>query len=313
MYQNKYTISQELTIMTQHFQQVIVFGAGGIGSIMGGLLAKKNKVLLVGMANHVNTINKNGLQLMGAVKKTIRIPAVSELTKIEKNSLVLLTTKTHELPTALKQLKPLVQEDTIVVCLQNGLGSKELAEKVLKCQVVDSFTKLRGMFLEPGKVRVFTKGITLFDPTLSGKKCAAVFNHAGMKAEAPKDFGIQQWEKLCVNCIVNPLTALLNVESQELCVPELDDLRQAIFDECRTVAAKEGVAIPKRVFKGICDHIEASKTKPSMLQDILRGSKTEIDFLNGRIVQLAHRHEVPVPYNESIVSLIRALEKRIGV
>ena len=102
--------------------KIIILGAGAIGSLFGAKLSKSNNVILIGRKQHVDKINKNGLKITGLENKKYKLTAKTKINKIEKNTLILLTTKVYDNKKAINKIKNLVKKDTIIQCIQNGLG-----------------------------------------------------------------------------------------------------------------------------------------------------------------------------------------------
>src|SRR2546423_444091 len=111
--------------------EIIVLGAGAIGSLYGAKLAAKNNVTLVARAKHVDAINANGLRVEGLESRVVRMRAVTALEKIGPDALVLVTTKVADTAAALTSIAPLVQDDTTIGSIQKGLESGKNARRAL--------------------------------------------------------------------------------------------------------------------------------------------------------------------------------------
>src|SRR4051812_38540621 len=109
--------------------EIIVLGAGAIGSLYAAKLAGLNDVTVIGREAHVAAINANGLRIEGLESKLVKLRAVTSLEKVEAKALVLLTTKVTDSRAALAPLASLIRDDTTVLCLQNGLGSEGIARE----------------------------------------------------------------------------------------------------------------------------------------------------------------------------------------
>jgi 2-dehydropantoate 2-reductase len=118
------------------------------------------------------------------------------------------------------------------------------------------------------------------------------------------------WRKLVLNCVINPLTALYQVRNKDVAVESLRGVINNIVNECRDVAAKEGVTIDQDMAKKVYDMAAKYSNMSSMCQDIIKGKKTEIDFLNGRVSELGRRYGVATPVNDTLSALIHYLEGR---
>lgn len=290
--------------------KIIILGAGGIGSLVGALLSKENDVLLIGRQRHVDKIDKDGLDVSGCVNENFKVKAETEIDNIEENTFIILSTKVIDSEKAINDIKDLVKGDTIILCMQNGLGSEEIVKNIVNCKVVRCITTAGTAFLEPGKIICSNIGnIYLEDSEVSSSICD-IFNKAGFEAEVSKNFKERVWIKLTVNCVMNTLTAIFRVKNGEL--SKVPGLVKSITDEAVMVAEKEGLKFNNEemfdlVIKVIKDSAE---NKSSMLQDILKEKKTEIDFLNGKIVELGKKHKVKTSINEVLVSMVKFLEKQ---
>jgi len=108
--------------------------------------------------------------------------------------------------------------------------------------------------------------------------------------------------------VINPLTALFRVPNKEIANDSLREIRRRIVDECIRVAKEEGVVLDPSLQEEVNTATISYSNKSSMCQDIIKGRKTEIDFLNGKISELGQRHGVPTPVNDVLTALIRFME-----
>src|SRR5262249_17349109 len=107
--------------------EIIVLGAGAIGSLYGAKLAAANDVTLVGRPAHVQAVAENGLRIEGIEAQTVRIRAITQIEQLKPDTLILLTTKVPATTSALECVAPLAHDDTTIVALQNGLDSDQVA------------------------------------------------------------------------------------------------------------------------------------------------------------------------------------------
>ena len=111
---------------------IVVMGAGAIGSLFGAFLSKKNDVVLVGRSSHVNAINKKGLKIKGKTQLNVKIRAVDSVDKIPFSpDLIIITVKSYNTETAIKEIKSNIGDNTIVLSLQNGLDNIEKLKNTL--------------------------------------------------------------------------------------------------------------------------------------------------------------------------------------
>ncbi len=293
------------------FNKIFVLGAGAIGSSYGALLSRKNDVTLIGNKAHVEAIQSKGLTLSGDVQGRFFTRAETKIREIPAETLILLTTKAHDSESAIKEIKGLLKNDTVILILQNGLGNKELVKGLVgdRISVVRGLAKAAAEFLEPGRIN-FWNGEMVLEQTDNGKEIAALFNESGLIARVSNGMESEIWNKLVVNCVVNPLTAILRVRDNAIAADSLKQLRHRIVEECVEVGKREGMTFQPNLKESIDKDLTKYSNFSSMCQDIMKGKRTEIDFLNGKIVELGKKHNIPTPANEAMICLIRFLEER---
>ncbi|SRR5581483_4245326 len=290
--------------------QIVVLGAGAIGSLYGARLATTNEVTLVGRAEHVRAIERDGLRIEGLETKTIRVRATTEVPKLEPNAVILLTTKVPDSAGALEPVRALVRHDTTIVALQNGLDSDRIARDAIagKAIVLRAITQFGAIFDRPGTIRYMASGYTLLEDHERSARIATVFNEAGLDCRISPDIRTEVWRKLIFNCVVNPVTTIIGVEVGEIVDPRLNPLKQLIINECVAVAAAEGIVLQTDFMREIESAYAGSHNIVSMRQDLLWGRATEIDYLNGSIAALGASHDLDCPVNRGLTAIIKAME-----
>jgi 2-dehydropantoate 2-reductase len=286
--------------------KIIILGAGAIGSVYGALLSREYDVLLIGRPAHVNKINQEGLNIEWKAEETFRIKAKETIEQedITENTLIILTTKVYDNKEAIEEIKDKLKEDTIILCLQNGLGSEDIVKEIIPNKVIRGLTNTAATFVEPGSV--FLDSI---EPIfVDDEKVIEIFDKSRIPAVHETNMQKEVWRKAIINSIVNPLTALMKIKNKELCKPEYREIEKAIYNECMICAEKEGFIFRKDVLSLILELIKESKNKSSMLQDIENNRKTEIDYINGAIIKFGEKHNVPTPMNKIIYELIKVKE-----
>jgi 2-dehydropantoate 2-reductase len=133
---------------------------------------------------------------------------------------------------------------------------------------------------------------------------------SGLKTRLTVDIKKEEWTKLIVNCVINPLTAVLRVRNNEIDAPRLKEIRHMIVEECSLVAKAEGIHFEHGLENEIDCKIKGYTNYSSMYQDIVKGNRTEISFLNAKILELGRKHGIRTPVNETLVGLIRFLEAK---
>jgi len=293
------------------FQRIFILGAGAIGSCYGAFLSRKNEVTLIGTRAHVDAVKSHGLVIKGDVEGKFPVKAETRISEVPPNSLIVLTAKAQDAVEAVTELKPLLRNDTVFLVLQNGLKIKELIQGAVgdKVEVVRGLVLMAAEFLEPGKI-TFWNGPTIIERTKTGEKIQALFKKSGLKVRVTADIEKEEWSKLVVNSVINPLTAILRVRNNEIGVTSLKEIRHGIVEECSLVAEAEGIRFEHDLETEVDRKIRGYTNYSSMYQDVVKGKRTEISFLNGKIVELGRKHGIRTPVNETLVGLIRFLEAK---
>jgi len=182
--------------------------------------------------------------------------------------------------------------------------------------VVAGVTMNSGALPEAGRTTYTNAGMTSIGE-LDGRitprieELARMFNSAGIETKVIADPMAEIWTKFVLNCAVNALTAITGLRSGEIYrTPEVSALQDRVIDEILAVIERKGVRLtepdPRKKIK---DHCRVRYNRPSMMQHIEQGRRTEIDALNGALVREAKALGLAVPYNEAVVAVVKGLEK----
>jgi 2-dehydropantoate 2-reductase len=150
----------------------------------------------------------------------------------------------------------------------------------------------------------------VIEPHERSAEIAHVFSAANLDCRISPDIRRDVWYKLIVNCVVNPITAMLGSEVGGIANPELEPLKRLVIDECVAVAATQGVTLETDFVQEIDAFFRPSHNLASMLQDLRRGRQTEIDYLNAAVVSLGQQHNLACPVNAALTAIIKAMEAR---
>ena len=293
---------------------IIVFGAGAIGSFIGGMLSKQNNVILIGREKHVNAINRNGLKIKGKTNLTIKIQAETNIKNIHvEPDLLILTVKSYDTEKAIKQAKSIIKKNTIVLSIQNGIDNiDKIIKNIYSENIIAGVTTHGCIFLQPGMIKHSGIGKTILGDIKgrASKKIVEVFNKSGIKTKTSKDIIREIWVKAIVNSSINPLTAFFNCKNGYLLRnPILENIVEKICYESTNVANtldldldyNDMILETKKVIK------DTSENFSSMLQSIKMGKKTEIKSINGKIVEIGKKKKIDVYLNELLVFLVKSL------
>lgn len=287
--------------------KIIILGAGAIGSLFGAKLSKLNDVTLVARKEHAGAINKRGLEVIGLEKMNYKVKAASKIGRLEENTLVILSTKAQDSEKAVNDIKNIIRKDTIIMCLQNGLYSENIVKKIIRnrCLVLRAITNFGAVFLNPGIVDYRSYSYTSIEKSPKSKEIADNFTKCGLNGHVSGNIKHDMWKKLVFNCVLNPLTAILKMENKGICDERLNPLKKMIIDECCKVAEKDGIKFDMDFLKILNAEFKSSQNVSSMQQDVIKGKKTEIDYLNGAVAEMGKKHQVECPANDALTAIIR--------
>lgn len=297
--------------------RICVFGAGSLGSAVGGVLANKHEVTLVGRRAHVSATRNHGLVLSGNVRRTVHLGTSESVRGLSAPDLVIVTTKAYDTDAAIEACRIWSSESTKVLTLQNGLGNLEKLRAWKHASAFGGTTTLGAALLSPGNVRISGLGSTSIGGDLDEAGAAAiadVFRSCGLRCEVVRNIKDAIWSKTVVSACINPLTAILRVPNGDLLKSDvIMRFVGEISDECASVCRRNGVRLsPGKLGARVREVArDTARNRSSMLQDIERGRRTEIDSINGAFADLGADAGVPVPLNRALTAIMRALEQTL--
>jgi 2-dehydropantoate 2-reductase len=298
--------------------RVCVVGCGAVGSLFAAHLAQLDEVEVWAYdldEGHVKAINDQGLRLSGVGDLVGRLRATSDAADLPPCDFGIVAVKSMHTEPAIAATAHAF-EDGAVCSVQNGIGNEELLAGHVP-HVIRGTTFPAGHVIAPGHVGWDTKGDTWigpFEPKPASmtqvEELADTLTRAGMNTVALPDARGAQWTKAIFNAATNPVGALTGLAHGEVC--DFEPTRRLITglsDECKAVAAALEIELDHDP-EDMIDHAArvAHDHKASMTQDVLAHRQTEIDFLNGAIVEHGEQVGVPAPLNRAIWALVKALE-----
>lgn len=299
---------------------ILVFGAGAMGSLFGGLLARDHNVTLVGREEHVRAIAGNGLRVDTEEGSFVTRPeAVTSLPDRSGWDVAAIAVKAYDLAAACDAVASLDRPPRWVLCLQNGYGNEEIVRDRFDVkQIVRGLVYHGACLPQAGRVVWFGRGVMRIGRPLCDRsapdgeleRLALAFTEAGFPTEVTTEVDQEIWKKLAINAAINPLGAITGLPNGELVrSPLLLPLLRASVRETEEVAAAEGGHTLDLVERTMEIALLTGRNRNSMLLDLERGKRTEIDFLNGAIDRLARRHHIPVPVNRTLYALVKGKEE----
>ncbi len=311
-----------------------IVGAGAIGSIVGGLLTKAGRdvTLIDQWPEHVEAMKRRGLRLSGTCGEhvvPVRALHIHEASAIEEPfDAVFVAVKSYDTEwatmLALRHLSPA----GVVVDFQNGINDERVAAVAGKERALGCVITIGAGLYEPGHAVRTDSGAVGFKigehdgrDTERARRLVEIMNDVAPARLTTNLWG-ERWSKLAVNCMANPLAALSGLGSAEVrsapgirrvgihVAAEVIRVGRAVGYEVEPIygiAAQRFVdAAEGRDLEAVERDMSASVRflsggRPSMLQDVLKGRRTEIDALNGYVAEQGRRVGVPTPFNEAIV------------
>jgi 2-dehydropantoate 2-reductase len=266
--------------------RVLVFGAGAMGSLIGGLLAQQHNVTFIGRSAHMTAIRKNGLKITGKTELSLPSKAILAYTDVEPlkkgcgpPELVLVTVKSYDTTGIISDLQKITGPETVLCSLQNGLDNEE---------------KLR-----------------------SAWEFAKMLTEVGIETTLTDDICVELWAKVAINASINPITAITGLKNGWLLrEPNLTALLEGTCNEVIAVAEKSGAKLASGEDLSILERTKrvverTADNKSSMLQDIEKGKRTEIDSINGAVVRTGERCKVHTPLNSTLTTLVKGRESKV--
>jgi len=300
--------------------KIVIVGPGAMGCLFAAFLSKSNEeiVLLDKNRERANLVQEQGILVEGvsgswhSQVKTIANPA-----DLSAADLVIICVKSYDTKEATDFAKPLIGQNSYVLTLQNGLGNIEIISEVIGDEnVIGGVTNQGATLLAPGKIRHAGIGETVIGKSdgkipVQLKEIRELFNKVGLQTRISRDIKGLIWSKLIINVGINALTAITRLNNGRLIEFEGTRriLREAVTEAVRIAKRKRIKLIyddPLAKVESVC---EATATNiSSMLQDILKKRRTEIDFINGVIVRQGQGLNIPTPVNSMLVDLVKTIE-----
>lgn len=321
--------------------RIAVLGAGSLGTIVGAYLAAGgiDVELIDAYKEHVDMLNQEGAKVIGTTEFHAKVKAITPENKSGKYDLVLLLTKQLYNDSVLTELLPFLKEDSVVCSLQNGIPENNVASIVGEERVIAGSVEFGATFIEPGvsqltteysqfKEYAFQIGELNGETTERIQQIKAVLDLVGGTHISDNLVGTK-WSKLLINNAFSGLSAALNGEYGDILDHEVGIVSAVhIADETIKVGHANGIAfakmggfdieslelssendIPERIqtFRVV---MEPSRLlRASMLQDLEKKRKTEIDYINGVVPQMAEGTGMATPFNALVVEQVKYAEQ----
>ena len=312
-----------------------VIGLGAVGSIVGGLLTKSGEnVVLIGKKNQVDIINQNGIRING-IKGSILVKNVHasyDLSSIKDVDLIIICVKSQDTENLANNLKQHIKKSALILSLQNGVRNSTILNQITGNKAISGIVLFNALYSEPGEVILTIKGGLLIEDEKSFSEAIDgllnSFKMVGLSSKSAEDLQGFQWSKLIVN-LQNAVTALTGQTIKESIIDSASrSILIATMKEGMYVLEKSGISIkthpdmdPKKIINRLSYYnsiilkigskiMRLQNARTSMWQSLSRGKRTEIDYINGEIVNLARKNNLKAPINEKLVEKVKEAEKK---
>jgi 2-dehydropantoate 2-reductase len=293
--------------------KIAVMGAGAVGCYYGGMLARAgHDVTLIARPLHVEAIERSGLRMQTTTfDEQVRLKASPDAGAVAGADLMLFCVKSLNTESAGAQMLPHLAAGTLVLTLQNGVDNADRLRTVLPphavaAAVVYVATEMAG----PGHVRHHGRGELVIEPSGGSEAAALALVAAGVPTQISGNVRGELWAKLILNCAYNAVSAITQLPYGKTVAGEgVKDVMKDVVAECLAVAQADGVQVAGDVDAAIR---KIAGTMPSQFsstaQDLARGKRSEIDYLNGLIVRRGEALGIATPANRVLWSLVKLLE-----
>jgi 2-dehydropantoate 2-reductase len=295
--------------------EVLVYGAGALGSLIGGLLARAHDVTLVGRDPHMRRVREDGLRIEGEADTHVHPRALTDGTH-RAADLAIVTTKAYDTDAAARALA--TGEYGAVCSLQNGLTEERLVA-ALEPTVLAGTASYGALLAEPGRVTCTGVGEVVVGSLAGGRdplaeRVGVAFDDAGIETTVAADMPRRRYEKLAVNAGINGPSALARLSNGATLDGPAGAVAREAAREVARVARADGIALGEAEAVAAVEGVAAdtAANRSSMLEDVAAGRRTEVDAIYGAVADRADGFGVAVPTCRTLASLVRARELGAG-
>ncbi|MDZ4733978.1 MAG: 2-dehydropantoate 2-reductase [Nitrospirota bacterium] len=301
-------------------KQILMVGAGSVGGFFGAHLAQANpNVSFLLRPKTLAAVKQNGLTIRSAQGSfTVHPPAASDPRDLPKPNLIILSVKAYDLDEVLTQIEPVLTDQTVILTLQNGVETEDrIVARFQRDCVVGGIAFIYSRIAAPGVIDHYKKGSVAIGEMMGHQSprllaIADLFKQAGIPCQLTDDVRRSKWEKMCWNCVFNPLTVMIDDKvAKALDHPEMLRVIHQIVGEVVAVAATVKVPLaPDMADKVVRWTSEIRDIHTSMYDDWKAGRPTEIDFLNGYVAKVGREFGIPTPLNDLLTAVIKTITER---
>jgi 2-dehydropantoate 2-reductase len=302
--------------------KILIVGTGGVGGYFGGRLANAgHEVTFIARGAQKEALEKNGLEVksINGDFSVTKVIVTDKIGDAEQPDLVIISVKAWQVKDIARQLQPVIDENTMVIPLQNGvLASDELKEFLPEKNVLSGLCRIISKIDGPGKINHLA-----VDPTIVFGECdnsktdrvyalEKVFNESSFKGRVANDIQSDLWKKFISICVSGWLAVTRSTYGEVREQKETRQVMRDLFDEITALAHKKGVNIESDFVDKTMAFIDTfpRESTSSLTRDVWAGKPSELEYQNGSVVRLADEIGLEVPVNRYIYYSLILMEKR---
>ena len=298
--------------------KIAVLGAGGIGGFMGGALARSGEdVSVIARGSHLQIIRDRGLTVESVSLGNFqsRVKATDRSSDVGAVDLVLFCVKAYDTETALGNIGPLIGRDTAVLSFQNGVDNEDkIADAIGKSHVLAGAISVESYIAEPGLIKQTAGPMMMAMGEMSGeitdraKRINSALVNAGLKCELSSRIQEVLWAKFMFICATGGVCSVVRMPIGDvLGFERTREMYVSVLKEIEAVAKAKGINLAADIVPrtlASADKFNKS-TKPSLLRDLERCKRLEIDALNGAVSGFGRQYSVPTPVDDFIYASLK--------
>jgi 2-dehydropantoate 2-reductase len=299
--------------------RAIIYGAGAMGCFFGARLQQNgNDVTYIARGAHLEAMQRNGLRVesRSGIFHLGQVDATDDPTKVRQGDLIFFAVKNYDVEKAVSDMAGLVGPETVIITVQNGVWAQPvLAENFGAQRILPGVVLLPADIKEPGVIRTPADaelgGIT-FGPYEGGTsdhaaKIHEAFTNSGVPATLSDDVWRSLWEKFIRFSAFSAITVSTRLDIGKIRETEVSRrLLKALVDETATIARSSHASLPEDAGRSAFDFLISlpPDTHASMLDDLLRGKRIELEWISGEVIRRGKELGIPTPSHEFVYAVL---------
>jgi 2-dehydropantoate 2-reductase len=298
---------------------IIIVGQGAMGLLWYHHLAIATDVANLSLLpstqhnstkNNYDYIDINGVDFQGEINYTGD-------DDIQQADVIFICVKSYQISTVLSDLAPKLKSNSSIILAHNGMGTlAEFPQEVINKHAIYALLTTHGC-LRKSPLNIIHTGIGNSDIGLASgnqditeqQALTSLLNQALPSVKLHKNIIEKQWLKLAINCVINPITAIKNIDNGQINNDLFTAQIEEILTEIILVAKSEGIYLDKAMLMDTVRQVATAtaKNSSSMRCDVLADKQTEVNYINGYIHKLGLKHNIATPENTKLWQQVNAM------